>query len=296
MPTVAVVLHKKKVPPDARGKLRRALADAGFPDPLWYEVPKSKKARKRVRKAVEKGADLVIAWGGDGTVQRCLDGVAGRDVALAVIPAGTSNLLATALGIPEKRKDALRVALDGDRRTLDTGTVNGEHFAVVAGAGLDALLVRDADSGLKAAVGRAAYVWTGLKHLDMDPFEVEVQVDGDRVFQGRSTAVLVGNTKEAVGGVELLQSAEPDDGVLEVGIITAEGPVQWIRTAARALVGNAEDSPHMRTAQGSSVVLAFARPVVYEVDGGERDAVERLEIDVHEQSLTVCVPKAAARD
>lgn len=291
MPTVAVVLHKKKVAPKARGKLRRSLSDAGFPDPLWYEVPKSRKARKKVKKAVKKGADLVIAWGGDGTVQRCLDGVAGRDVALAVIPAGTSNLLARALRIPAKPQDALKVALDGDRRTLDTGTVNGEHFAVVAGAGLDALLVRDANSGLKAAVGRVAYVWTGLQHVDMDPFEVQVEVDGDTVFQGKSTSVLVGNTKEAVGGIELLEDAEPDDGVLEVGIITADGPIQWIRTAARALVGNAEDSPFTRTAQGASVVLTFDRPVVYEVDGGEREPVERLEIDVHEQSLTVCVPK-----
>jgi diacylglycerol kinase family enzyme len=97
---------------------------------------------------------------------------------------------------------------------LDTGTVNGEHVAVVAGAGLDALLVADA-------------------------FEVDVAVDGERVFRSRATSVLVANTREAVGRLELSDASEPDDGVIEVGVITAEGPLQLLSTAARALLGSA---------------------------------------------------------
>lgn len=294
MAVVAVVLHKKKVRPKDRSKVRKALERAGHPDPFWYEVPKSRKASKKVRKAVEEGADLVFAWGGDGTVQRCVDAVAGRDVALAIIPAGTSNLLARALEIPEKPRKAVSVGLDGDRRRLDTGTVKGEHFAVVAGAGLDALLVRDADSDLKDAVGRAAYVWTGLKNLGFEPFVVDIEVDGDELFHGKCTSVLVGNTKEAVGGIELFESAEPDDGTFEIGVVTAEGPLQWIRTAARAVVGDVESSPFLRSAQGSKVRLRFDEPVVYELDGGERKPARKLTIKVRPKSLTVCVPKAAA--
>ena len=296
MSTVAVVVHRKKVRKKDLKAVREALAKAGHPDPIWYEVPKSRKARKRARKAAKAGADLVFAWGGDGTVQRCVDALAGRKAALAVIPAGTSNLLASALGIPEDRDEAVRVGLEGDRRTLDTGTVNGEHFAVVAGAGFDALLVRDADRDLKDKVGRLAYLYTGVRNLDVQAVPVEVEVDGERVFKGSSTAVVVGNTRKAVGGIDVFDGSEPDDGVMEVGVVTAEGPWEWIRAAARAVLGDAEDSRFLQSAQGGSVTVRFAEPVVYELDGGDRDPVETLEVEVHHRSITVCVPRRSSNE
>lgn len=294
MATVAVVVHKKKVHGKGPAKVRAALEAAGFPDPLWYEVPKSKKAKKRARQAAKEGADLLFVWGGDGTVQRCVDALAGRDVALAIIPAGTSNLLASALDIPDDLDEAVQIGLEGDRRILDTGTVNGKHFAVVAGAGLDALLVRDADSDLKDRIGRAAYVYTGVKNLDFDAQRVEVVVDGARFFRGRTTSVLVGNTRGAVGGMEVFEASEPDDGVLEIGVVTAEGPLEWIRTVARAVVGSAEKSRFLRTARGRSVVFRFERPVPYELDGGDRKPARTLAVKVHPRSITVCVPRVTA--
>jgi len=287
---VAVVVHGKKVHGRDPSTVRDALEAAGFPDPLWYQLRKSKQARKRARQAVDDGADLVFAWGGDGTVQRCVDALAGRDVTLAVIPAGTSNLLATALEIPEDLEEAVHVGLHGDRRVLDTGTVNGERFAVVAGAGLDARLVRDADSDLKARIGRAAYVYTAVKNLRADAQAVDVRVDGRRVFQGRATSVLVGNTRGAVGGLDVFESSEPDDGVLEVGIVTAEGPLELVRTAARAVVGKAESSPFLRTARGRSIRIRFEKRVPYEVDGGDRKPARTLKVKVRPRSITVCVP------
>jgi diacylglycerol kinase (ATP) len=287
---VAVVVHTKKVHGDDLSTVRGALESAGVAKPLWYEVRKSRQARKRARKAVRDGADLVFAWGGDGTVQRCVDALAGRDVALAIIPAGTSNLLASALGIPEDLDEAVHVGLGGGRHVLDTGTVNGERFAVVAGAGLDALLVRDAGRELKDRLGRVAYVYTAVKNLRVDAHPVEVRVDGRRLFQGKCTSVLVGNTRGAVGGLDVFESSEPDDGVLEVAVVTAEGPVELIRTAARAVIGRAEGSPFLRTARARSVVVRFESPVPYELDGGDRKPVRRLKVKVRPRSITVCVP------
>ena len=101
MTTVAVVAHQKKSLDGGLDELRSTLAHEGF-EPLWYEVPKSKKAPACARDAVDKGADLVFVWGGDGMVQRCIDAVAGTDVRRsAILPAGTANLLATNLGIPK---------------------------------------------------------------------------------------------------------------------------------------------------------------------------------------------------
>jgi len=100
-------------------ELRRALERAGIANPLWHEVPKSRKAPKAMRRLLESKTELVFVWGGDGMLQRCIDVVAGSDVALAIVPAGTSNLLATNLGVPEDIEQAVEIGLEGERRRLD---------------------------------------------------------------------------------------------------------------------------------------------------------------------------------
>jgi hypothetical protein len=91
MTRVAVVAHAGKSVGGGLVELRRVLEQQGVDDPLWYEVPKSRKAPKRVKRALAEGAELVFAWGGDGTVQRCIDVLAGSGTPLAIVPGGTAN-------------------------------------------------------------------------------------------------------------------------------------------------------------------------------------------------------------
>ena len=148
---VAVIAHRRKSLGGGLPEFRRALEAAGITDPAWFEVPKSKKAPKQVRQALKQGAELILVWGGDGMVQRCIDALVGSDVTVGIIPAGTANLLAKNLGIPHDLDGALEIALAGRSRRLDVGVVNGEHFAVMAGAGFDARMIEDADRGQQGA-------------------------------------------------------------------------------------------------------------------------------------------------
>ena len=174
-------------------------------------------------------------------VQRCVDVLAGSTVSLAIIPAGTANLFATNLGIPKDIEQAVAVGLRGERRSLDVGRFNGERFAVMAGAGFDAAMIRDAgDGGLKERFGRAAYVWTGSENLRSKPFRAEIKVDGVGWYKGKASCILLGNVGELFGGVEVFEDARPDDGKLEVGVVTAEGLLEWGRMIARTAVGNGE--------------------------------------------------------
>ena len=290
MTTVAVVAHAGKSLGGGLDELRDLLARGGFVDPLWYEVAKSKHAPARAREAVAGGAELVFVWGGDGTVQRCIDALAGTGTVIAILPAGTANLLATNLGVPDDLAAAVDVGLHGHRRPLDTGTVNGEHFAVMAGAGFDALMIRDADKGLKDRIGRAAYVWTGVKNLTASRARAVIEVDGKRFFKGYASCVLVGNVGQVIGGIQAFDGARPDDGLLELGVVTAKNPVQWTRTLTRIAVGKAENSPFVEVTRGKRIKMVFDRKFPYELDGGDRRPVKKLRIKVHPSSITICVP------
>jgi diacylglycerol kinase (ATP) len=290
MTTVAVVAHSRKSFGGGLPELRRILALEGVTDPLWYEVEKSRRAPKYARRAAAKGADVVFVWGGDGTVQRCIDAVGGTDTAIAIMPAGTANLLAENLNVPHDLAEAVLVGLHGDRRRLDTGSINGERFAVMAGAGFDARMIADADRGAKDRLGRAAYVVTGIKNLRARPVRASVKVDGKSFFKGKVSCVLAANVGKILGGVEAFPQAQPDDGRLELGVVTARNPAEWARTFGRLATGHPDESPFARVTQGKRFRIRFDQKLTYELDGGARPACKTLRIKVRPHSVTICVP------
>jgi diacylglycerol kinase (ATP) len=295
MTSVAVVANTRKSLGGGLPELRRVLGRGGVTDPLWYEVRKSRHAPDCARRALKQGADVIFVWGGDGTVQRCIDAVAGTGAAIAILPAGTANLLATNLRIPTgDLAAAVHVGLHGDRRPLDTGSANGEHFAVMAGAGFDARMIAGASRGMKDRLGRVAYVYTAARNLAARRAAATVKVDGERFFKGRVSCVLAGNVGKTLGGIEAFAGARPDDELLEFGVVTAANPVEWARTFGSVALGRAERSPFVEVTRGKKLRVRFDRKIPYEVDGGARKPVRDLQIKVHPGSITVCVPSGAA--
>ena len=293
MSGVAVVAHSRKSFGGGLHELRKVLAREGVTAPLWCEVKKSRHAPDYARRVAARGVDVMFVWGGDGTVQRCIDAVAGTDTAVAILPAGTANLLAMNLQIPDDLARAVRIGLHGDRRRMDTGSVNGEHFTVMAGAGFDAQMISEADRGLKDRLGRAAYLYTGMKNLSARRMKATVEVDGERFFKGRVSCVLAGNVGTILGGIEALPDARPDDGLLELGVVTAKNPVEWARIFGRLTLGRAEDSPFAEVTRGRKFRIRFDRKVPYELDGGARSARREMRIKARPRSITICVPARA---
>ena len=292
---VAVIAHRRKTVGGGLDELRKLIAEEYPGEPLWYEVSKSRKSAKRARAALQEGADLVFVWGGDGTVQRCLDALAGSGVAVAIVPAGTANLLASNLGIPQDLPEAVRIGFHGSRRKLDLGRVNGEHFAVMAGVGFDAAMIGDADRTLKNRMGKLAYVWTGLRHVTDTTGTMRVKVDGTKWFRGKAGCLLVGNVGTITGGIRAFPDARPDDGWLEIGVTTAQGPLQWARTLGRMAAGRADRSPLIQMARGREIKVKLAKPTAYELDGGARGEVTRLSARVVPDAVTICVPPSDGR-
>ena len=293
MKRVAVIAHAGKSMGGGLEELRQELGESGVSDPMWSEVPKSRYARERVEKALAEGAETIFVWGGDGMVQRCVDVLAGSEARLAILPAGTANLFASNLGIPDDIGEAVRVGLNGKERKLDLGKMNGEHFAVMAGAGLDARMIKDADGGPKDRYGRLAYIWAASKNLRVEPFKARIEVNGDLWYKGDASCLLVGNVGALFGGLEAFDSASPEDGQLELGVTRAESVGEWARTVARTAIGSAADSPFVQATKAERIDVELDRKVLYELDGGERKEVKRLKVKVKPAALTVMVPAEA---
>jgi len=108
--------------------------------------------------------------------------------------------------------------------------------------------------------------------------------------------VLVGNVKDVLGGVEVLEGSRPDDGLLEFGVVTAKRLTQWVRTLSMVVLGRVETSPFVGTARGSLMKVKFNKRTPYEVDDGVRKATKKLRIKVRPKSITVCAPRPVPAD
>jgi diacylglycerol kinase (ATP) len=294
---VAVIAHRGKSLGGGLPELRQLLAAHGVPAPAWYEISKSKQAPPVAERAIAEGATLLFIWGGDGTIQRCLDAVAGRDVTVAVVPAGTANLLAANLGIPADDVGvAVRIGLFGDRRPLDVGVLNGKRFAVMAGVGFDAHMMQIADGGLKERWGQLAYVWAAIRSTRIASRKVTIDVDGAAWFRGQAAGILLGQMGTLTSGLVAFPDAAPDDGQLEVAVITADTWSHWLRVLYRLVSGHPERSPLARTTRGSEVDITLDQATPYELDGGTRKAKKRLRASIEPGAITVCVPNSAVAE
>jgi diacylglycerol kinase (ATP) len=291
---VAVVIHAGKTFGGGLQELRKVLAAAGHTRPLWYKVPKSKKAAKAIRRALRDGADLIFVWGGDGMVQSSIDAVVGRgsEVPLAILPAGTSNLLAKNLRIPANIAQAVHIGLRGVRQHLDVGILNDECFAVMSGTGLDAITMRAVSKVDKERLGRFAYFRSGIKATRQPPVQMTIRVDGKPWFSGAASCVLVGNVGTITGGIKPFPEASPVDGKLDMAVVTANTRMDWVRVFARLATKHADRSPFVRTTRAKKITVRMQSKAPYEIDGGDRKPTKKLKFRIDPGALTVCVPRA----
>jgi undecaprenyl-diphosphatase len=253
------------------------------------------------RAAVAAGAGLVVACGGDGTVNEVASALVGTGVPLGVIPLGTGNLLAANLGIPTAVDDAIAVlaapAIDMDGavdRRIDVGRLDGSStFLGMAGIGLDAAMIDAAPEKLKKHAGWAAYVVAVARHLADRISTVTVEVDGRRSRHRDVSMLLVGNIGRIQAGLKPMPDAEVDDGLLDLVVLAPEGPLGWLRAAALMRSAKPADRNHeVFRDRGRRLTVRTPRPVPREADGESLPAAAGMRVEVCPGALTVRVPRA----
>jgi diacylglycerol kinase family enzyme len=286
-----VVVNPSKVADlDARRReICAALADVGCPGPLWLETTPEDPGCGQTRGAIEAGVEVVFACGGDGTVMAVAGELAGTEVALAVLPSGTGNLLAANLDLSSDVTAAVAAATKGSRRRIDVGRLENRCFTVMAGMGFDAAMLGGTSDTMKARVGWPAYVLGGLRHLRDRPMRVRLRIDDQPPRSFRARTVLVANVGKLPGGIELLPHAEPDDGVFDVAVVMPHTLLHWAALAWDVL-RHRPRPVRMETFRARRVEVISDRTEPREIDGDVIEPGRRLLAEVRPQALTVCVP------
>ncbi len=185
----------------------------------------------------------------------------GTDAALAVYPTGTANLFASAMKFTDDPAALVEVVRGGDRRTIDTGTCNGLTFNIMAGTGFDAAMIDSADDD-KERLGMVVYVRAGVNRRVREAYDMRVEIDGERVFEGSASCLLVANIGTLKGGMEAFPDASPTDGILDVAVVTAAGLKAWTGLMVSAVRGRQHLSGHAHMWSGRRSRFAPTRSTV----------------------------------
>jgi YegS/Rv2252/BmrU family lipid kinase len=290
----AVVVNPSKLadPETFRAAVRAAMTEHGWSEPTWLETTREDPGEGQARTAAKAGAELVLACGGDGTVTAAAAGLAATGIPLAIIPLGTGNLFARNLGLPIDLGRALTVALTGGNRQLDVGVANGHPFLTMAGLGLDAKMLDGASEPVKKRFGWGAYVASALRHLWDRPMRVSLRTDSGPALQRRASVVIVGNVGTLQGGLPLLPDARPDDGRLDVVILTARSLAGWLVVAGHVLRRRPGATARVIRRTFTELSVEVDRAHLWEIDGEVMGRTRQLAVTVEPGTLLVRVPTA----
>ncbi len=286
LPVLVVNVARVRAAPRLRRACGRAAAASGWQAPLMLSTTPDDSGSGLTRHALQVGASLVIAAGGDGTVRACAEVLAGTGVPLAIVAAGSANLTATALGLPSRAEAALRVAFGGRERQIDLGRADGMTFAAMAGIGIDAAVVGATPPGVKRLAGWSAYAATAASQLLRPSATFSIRLDRGAPMIRRARSVTVGNSGALPGGFQIMPAARLDDGQLDIVVLAPAGLLGWASVGYRVLLRSGRDDSQLERHQATAVEISADADLPRQVDG---------EIIAPGRSLTVTARPAALR-
>ena len=319
MPVAAFVVNRTLLR-DPAGFLRRCGAAAkehGW-EPWFAETSEAETGLALTRRAVAAGAGLVFAAGGDGTVRACAEALACTGVPLAIVPLGTANLTARALGVPGTAGLAIEAGFGGRDRRIDlgrveetgpgqagrtgdagrtglegggTGNSGGTVFAAMAGIGLDAAVVGAAWRPAKRRLGWVAYAVAGVTRLAWPAADFTLRLDDGEPLRRRARCVVAANAGLLPGGFTLLPEARLDDGRLDVGILAPSGAWDWVRVAGRVLARSRSADRPLERCQARRVLISAQADLPRQIDGEIAAPGRALSVSVCPGALTVRQPR-----
>lgn len=246
-------------------------------------------ARRYARNAARGGCDVVVAAGGDGTVNEVVNGLARARAraSLGVIPLGTANDFAVSLGIPEDIEAALRLAAAGGGIDVDVARVNRRCFINVSTGGFGVDASQGAGRGLKKHLGGLAYVLSGVENMvNFETHRGTFRVNGEVIHEGGFVFFAVGNARQTGGGTPLTPLAHVGDGRLDIMIVHEMSRLQFMALVPDLRAGTHLESPHVSYYRSDELVVETREGCLVNADG-EHIAGTTFEYDVLPRPLQV---------
>jgi diacylglycerol kinase family enzyme len=273
-----------------RRQCQRIAAGHGWAPPRILLTSKSDAGAGVTLSAVEAGAEMVVCVGGDGTVRECAQSLAGTSVPLAIVPTGSANLTARAVGVPAGLAGALATAFGGRDARVDLATADGAVFTAMAGMGLDAAVVGATPDVARRLAGWPAYAGAAASQLLRRPVTFSVRLDGGEALTRRARSVTVGNSGALPGGFVVLPDARIDDGVLDVLILAPSGPAGWVEAGLRVALRSRNDGRQLERHQARTVEISADTELPRQIDGEVITSGRSLTVAVRPGALLVRVP------
>ncbi len=244
-------------------------------------------AHRLAAEAERQAVNLVVAWGGDGTINEVASALAFRSVPLGIVPGGSGNGLATDLGLPVDPAEALTVAVTGHERRVDAGDVDGTLFFNVAGIGLDAAIAERfaaRSPRRRGAFGYVQLIVTELLRAHARPYTLTI--DGERL-ERTALMIALANSRQYGIGALIAPSARVDDGRLELVVVEAQSLLRIAWRMPSLFRGTLEDSPGLLMRSVAEVRVSGEAPLVFHVDGEPRVGGATLRVSVHAAAIGV---------
>ncbi|KGX90215.1 lipid kinase [Pontibacillus halophilus JSM 076056 = DSM 19796] len=262
-PTSGREAFKKELP-----EVLRRFEEAGF-ETSTHATTCEGDATKAAQYAVERNFDVVVAAGGDGTINEVINGLAPAEnpPRLGIIPVGTTNDFARAINVPRHIQKAVSVILEGYVMPIDIGKVNDQYFVNIAGGGKLTELSYEVPSKMKTMLGQLAYYLKGIEMIpSFRPTSVRIEYD-DNVYEGEIMLFLVSNTNSVGGFEKLAPDAKMDDGYFDLVIIKKVNIAELIRLATLAIKGNHLHDHSVLYAKAQRIKVETAEKMQLNVDG-----------------------------
>jgi diacylglycerol kinase (ATP) len=232
-------------------------------------------ATRFAREAAERGADLVICAGGDGTLNEIVNGLLEGGVRppaelprLGIVPLGTANDFATFMGVPPEVEAAVSLAVEGPERVVDLARLNGRFFANVSSGGLGAAATEETSGRAKRLLGSAAYLVTGARTFAaLEPSHARFTVDGEELFDGPFLFFSVGNGARSGGGNQITPRADPSDGQLDLCLVGEMSRTELLRMLPELRTGAHVNDPHVTYRRFSTLKVEPRGELSANVDG-----------------------------
>jgi diacylglycerol kinase (ATP) len=241
------------------------------------------------RQAAESGADVLLACGGDGTLNEAINGLAGSDTALATFPAGTVNVWAREVGIPSDPVRNAALLWEGERRRVDLGRAGQRYFLLMAGIGLDADVAARVTRPEKRRWGPLAYLGRGIVTGIRWPLQRMWILLDDRSLRRRALFAVIGNTRLYGGVVNITHHAVADDGMLDVCLFGGQGMGEKVAHALRVALRLHTTVPSVEYYRAHQITLV-TRPRAYVQVDGDTIGQTPMQFAAVPRALLVVVP------